>query len=264
MTRERPKTVLAVGAHPDSVEKTCAGTLALLSKAGWKVVIATMTPGDKGSRSLSSESIANVRKQEARESSALIDGTYHCLEWRELAVFFGDMACRRTTALIRDVRPHLVLTHPPRDCLPDFEQTSLIVRHACHASVVPNYVVPGYPGDSIPPPIEAVPHLYYFDAIEGMDVLGDPIAVSVIVDVTSTRDKKRRMLAKHDSQRQLATELHGLDDYVSQVESLNKNTGKRAEFEYGEGFRQHVGHGFPRNELLSGVLGECVELVEPA
>ena len=35
-------TVLAVMAHPDDIEITCAGTLALLATAGWRVHMARM------------------------------------------------------------------------------------------------------------------------------------------------------------------------------------------------------------------------------
>ena len=39
-------TVLAVMAHPDDIELTCAGTLILLQRAGWTVHLATMTDVD--------------------------------------------------------------------------------------------------------------------------------------------------------------------------------------------------------------------------
>jgi len=39
-------TVAAVMTHPDDIEFTCAGTLALLHRAGWKVRLATLSPGD--------------------------------------------------------------------------------------------------------------------------------------------------------------------------------------------------------------------------
>jgi LmbE family N-acetylglucosaminyl deacetylase len=40
--------VLALMAHPDDIEITCAGTLILLRAAGWDVHMATMTAGDLG------------------------------------------------------------------------------------------------------------------------------------------------------------------------------------------------------------------------
>lgn len=46
------KTVLCIVAHPDDAEFQCAGTLALLAKKGWKIAMATMTPGQAGSAEL--------------------------------------------------------------------------------------------------------------------------------------------------------------------------------------------------------------------
>ena len=61
----RNKVALACMAHPDDVEFTCGGTLALLHQQGWEIHIATMTPGDCGSEQLSREEISRIRRMEA-------------------------------------------------------------------------------------------------------------------------------------------------------------------------------------------------------
>ena len=259
---ESKSIVLAIGAHPDDVELGCAGTLALLRDQGWSVVIASLTPGDKGSNRLSPDDISRIRRQEAKESAALIEATYYCLEWRDLAVFYGDMSCKRTTALIRAVDPTLVFTHATRDYLGDHEETSRIVRHACFAAPVRNYEVPAFPERDTPEPTSAIPHLYYYDPIEGIDIFGQPAPASVIVDITETVDLKERMLAKHESQRAWLRQHHGTEDALQQMRLWSKARGKQIDREYGEAFRQHVGHAFPREDLLSGVLGERVELID--
>lgn len=259
---ESKNTVLAIGAHPDDIELCCAGTLALLHEEGWQVVIASMTPGDKGSNRLSPDDISRIRRQEAKESAALLDADYHCLEWRDLAVFYGDMSCKRATALMRYIDPTLVLTHPPDDYLGDHESTSRIVRHACFAAPVRNYEVPGFPERTVPEPTERIPHLYYYDPIEGIDIFGARAPASLIVDITETIDLKERMLAKHESQRAWLSKHHGTEDALKQMRLWAKSRGKQIDKDYGEAFRQHLGHAFPREELLSGALGERVELLD--
>ena len=64
--------VLAIHAHPDDIEFQCAGTLALLAERGHEITIATMTPGDCGSRELSPDEIAAVRREEGRAAAAKI------------------------------------------------------------------------------------------------------------------------------------------------------------------------------------------------
>ena len=52
-------------AHPDDIEMTCAGTLALLKRAGWDVHMASMTAGDLGSATRSRAEISRIRRKEA-------------------------------------------------------------------------------------------------------------------------------------------------------------------------------------------------------
>jgi len=256
------KTALAIGAHPDDIELQCAGTLALLQKHGWTIAVASLTPGDKGSTRLGPDDISKIRRQEAKEAASLIDARYYCLEWRDLAVFYGDMSCKRTTAMVRAVDPDLVFTHPPADYLGDHEETSRIVRHACFAASVRNYEVPAFPGTESPPPTTKIPHLYYFDPIDGIDMFGRAATASVFVDVSTTIELKQRMLAKHESQREWLKNQHGVDDYVEQMRALAKQRGKQIGVDYAEAFRQHVAHSFPRDDLLSGVLRDLVVLPE--
>src|SRR6187401_2837558 len=82
--------VLAIHAHPDDVEFQCAGTLALLRRAGCAVTIATMTPGDCGSAELGCEAIAEVRRGEAKAAADRIAADYMCLEFRDLVIFNDD------------------------------------------------------------------------------------------------------------------------------------------------------------------------------
>ena len=70
-----------------------------------------------------------------------------------------------------------------------------------------------------------------------------------------------RIADKHTSQRDLARKRHGIDDYITSARALARSRGKQMGWEAGEGFRQHVGYAFPRDDVLSGVLGARVELV---
>ena len=60
--------VLAIGAHPDDIELSCAATVAKLVKNGKKVAIVDLTQGELGTRGSKT-----IRKQEA-ESAAKILG----------------------------------------------------------------------------------------------------------------------------------------------------------------------------------------------
>ena len=234
------KRALAIGAHPDDVEFLCAGTLALLARHGWCISIASMTPGDCGSATLGREEIAAVRREEARRAAALLDADYTCLEEADFCVLYGVEPVRRVTELIRRVAPSLVFTHSPIDYLSDHEETAKIVRAACFAAPTPNYRAEG-------PVLAAIPHLYYCDPVDFVDAFGQPIEAGAVFDIGETLELKERMLACHESQREWLRHHHGFDDYLEQMRERVANRG-------GEGFRQHLGHAYPKSDLLGEAL----------
>lgn len=254
-----PRTVLAVGAHPDDVEFLCAGTLALLRQRGWRIVIATMTPGDLGSATRSRDEISKTRREEARCSAAILEAEYRCLESADFKIFFGDALCRHVTGLIRAARPDLVLTHSSVDYLPDHEETSRIVRQACFSAPVRNYEVKGFGGAETP--TERISHLYYFDAVEGIDFLGRPVRMSLVVDISTVIETKERMLAQHASQREWLRVQHGRDRYLEDMRAWSRKRGEQVGCAFGEGLRQHVGHAYPKDNLLQNALGPLVHEV---
>jgi LmbE family N-acetylglucosaminyl deacetylase len=255
---ERP-IVLAIGAHPDDIEFQCAGTLALLKQAGWRVVLATMTPGDLGSATLPREEIAPIRREEARRSASMLAAEYYCLESADFTIVFADELCRRATGLIRATRPKLVFTHPPQDYMADHEETSRIVRQACFAAPARNYEVKSFPGGEAP--TLGIPHLYYFDPIDLTDILGRPVDASTIVDISTSMPTKERMLAQHASQSEWLRRQHAVDQYLEQMRTWARQRGAQIGCAFGEGFRQHLGHAYPRDHLLQTALGCLVHAV---
>jgi LmbE family N-acetylglucosaminyl deacetylase len=250
------RRALAVGAHPDDVELLAAGALVLLHEQGWRVHLATMTPGDLGSATLDREAIAALRREEARRSAAMIKAGFTCLEARDFQIFFGDDLVRRATALLRDVAPDVVFTHAPDDYLADHEECSRIVRAACFAAPVPNYKT-----DGDERPTAAIPHLYYFDPVELVDGRGRPATPDLVVDVSSAMAMKEAMLGCHASQREWLERQHGVDHYGERMKEWARKRGAAIGVAYGEGFTRHHGHAYPRTPLLEELLGARVHPV---
>lgn len=250
-----PLRILGIHAHPDDLEFQCAGTLALLAQEGHAIVMATMTPGDCGSRELGPEEIAAMRREEARRSAELIGAAYECLEFRDLSIVVDNDAKRRVTELIRRVRPDIVLTAPPQDYMDDHEATSHLVRDACFNASCPNYATRQWEPAAA---TDKIPHLYYVDPVEGRDLWGEPITPHFFVDVTTTFDKKRDMLACHDSQRSWLRAQHGIDEYLDNQRRWAKVRGEQVGVKYAEAFRQHRGHPYPGDNLLADLLPNYV------
>jgi LmbE family N-acetylglucosaminyl deacetylase len=247
-------TVLSVMAHPDDAEIICGGTLIRLQREhGWQVHIASMTAGDCGSAEMPAQAISRIRRAEGAAAAARLGGKYHCLEERDLLITYEPSALAKVTRLLREVRPRIVLTHSPADYMLDHEMTSALVRAAAFAAPVPNFLS----DQGIGPPLSAIPHLYYGDAIEGKDPLGRDVPPGFFVDITGVIDDKADMLACHASQRGWLLKHHGIDHYIEAMRQWNAGRGKQAGVGYAEGFRQHLGHSYPQDNFLVQLLGSA-------
>ncbi len=242
-----PARVFAIHAHPDDLEFQCAGTLALLTRAGCQVTMATMTPGDCGSVDRDAEAIAAIRRAEARAAAELIGADFTCLEFRDLAIFDDDDSRRRVVEALRKAAPDLVLTAPPDDYLCDHEATSRLVRDACFAATLPNYKTRQW---EPAPPLASVPHLYFTDALEGLDRDGRPQPAGFLVDVSEVFEIKRRMLACHASQRDWLLRQHGIDEYLQAQARWSARRGAEIGVAHAEAFRQYLGHAYPKDNRL--------------
>ena len=244
------RVVLSILAHPDDAEFLCAGVMArLVREHGWSAHFATMTPGDCGSTDHSSEQISAIRRAEAAAAAAIIGGSYHCLEERDLLVQFNESALRKVTRLIREIDPEIVLTHCPSDYHVDHEMTSLLVRAATFAAAVPLFDR----GSVLA--TQHIPTLYYCDMIEGKDIFGRPSTPDLFIDISSVIETKAEMLAAHSSQRQWLFKHHGVDNYIETMRAWSGHRGRERGVGFAEGFRQHLGHSYPQHDLLGSLLG---------
>jgi LmbE family N-acetylglucosaminyl deacetylase len=245
--------VLSLLAHPDDAEFFCAGVLIRLQREhGWKVHIASMTAGDCGSTQLDAEAISEVRRAEGARAAALIGATYHCLEEKDLQITYNEHVLERVVRLYRAVRPRLVLTHSPADYMLDHEMTSTLARAAAFAAPVPNFLA----GRGYAAPLDQVPHLYYCDPAEGKDPLGRAVVPSFLIDISTAIETKAEMLTCHASQREWLLRQHGMDHYVQTMRDWCARNGKGIGIAYAEGFRQHLGHSYPQQDLLGQLLGD--------
>jgi LmbE family N-acetylglucosaminyl deacetylase len=242
--------VLGIFAHPDDAEILCAGTLSLLKKTGWSVHIATVAKGDKGTTKHTREEISAIRGTEAEKSAGLIGGTYHCLGFEDVYIFYQRETINRTTALVRKVRPSLVFTHSPADYMLDHEITSMIVQTACFSAGIKNMEVDEEA-------YEPIPFLYYCDPVEGRDKFGEPVRPTTYVDISDEIETKERMLACHESQ-QSWLKSHQDSEYIQAMKRFSAKRGKEISAGYAEGFRQHLGHGYRHNDILKEILGDHV------
>lgn len=249
------KIVLSVLAHPDDAEFLCAGTLIRLRQEhGYEVHIASMTAGDCGSVEHDSQAISRLRRGEGAAAAALMGATYHCLEEKDLLVFYNDRTLEKVTRLLRLVQPSIVFTHSPADYMLDHEMTSTIVRAAAFAAPIPNFMAERRLGALLP----HIPHLYYCDPIEGKDPFGNDVVPGFRIDISKVIGTKAAMLATHVSQRDWLLKHHGMDQYLEAMKESSARRGQGCGVAFAEGFRQHLGHSYPQENVVGRLLGADV------
>ena len=241
--------VLAVHCHPDDVEFTCGGTLALLRQKGYEITIASMTAGNGGSEEKGAFEIGMIRREEARKAAEVIGAAYRCLEVDDLCVDVTTPLRRKVTGLIREVDPFLIFCPPLEDYVFDHENTGRLVRDATFCAPVPLYGAFG--GVSA---TKELAYLYYTAPASGHDNYGQFVPMPTLINISDVVEVKRRMLACHSSQREWLRAKHGMDEYVEAALSWAAQTGETPGYAYAEGFRQHRGPYYPHDDILLNIL----------
>ena len=80
----------------------------------------------------------------------------------------------------------------------------------------------------------------------------------MLVDTSDVFDRQMDMLACHKSQREWLLAHLGMDNYTEFLRRRSEEQGREAGVAFAEGFRQHLGGGFPSDDELTHILGERV------
>ncbi|MCU0959488.1 MAG: PIG-L family deacetylase [Pirellulaceae bacterium] len=255
----RSPAVFAVGAHPDDIEFNMAGTLTLLARAGFEPHMMNVARSNLDSNELPEEDITGIRRREAERAASVIQAVYHPPIVDDLMIFYEDRLLRQMTAIIRDIRPTIVLLPSLTDYMEDHTNTARLVITACFSRAMRHYRTdpPRAPTDQDVYLYHAQPHLNR----DGMRTLVVP---DLFVDISDVMDVKLNMLGCHESQRQWLDETQGLDDYLESMRQASAEVARLSPAPagaYAEGFRQHSHVGFSARDAnpLAQTLGDRVQ-----
>ena len=247
------KTALAIAAHPDDIEFRMAGTLLLLRKAGWNIHCMTIASGSLGSTQYSAAETRRVRREESRRAAAILGAHWHPSIVDDLEIVYDLKLVKQVCAVVREVEPDIVLTHPPQDYMEDHTNAGRLAVTAAFARGVPNFITvpkrPAYGSDVAV--YHCVPH--------GLcDPLRRPAVPEFFVNITSVMETKRKALAVHQSQAEWLEASQGIGAFVEQMIDDARIQGKLSRrFKYAEGWWRHLHLGFsaadadPLREILN-------------
>lgn len=250
---------LAVGAHPDDIEFMMAGTLLLLKAAGAEIHMWNLANGCYGSQVYGKEEAARVRALEAQAAAGVAGAVWHPPLFDDVGVFYDAPSLAKVSAVVRRIRPDIVLTHSLGDYMEDHEQTARLVSSATFNRCLPAYrTEPPEPAYNKPVAVyHALPHSL-------MDMRRTPVVPEFVVNVGAVMAEKREMLAQHRSQKEWLDATQGMDSYIESMADAAREVGGRYDgCEYAEGWRRHshMGYGPPDFEPLLELLADVIAKV---
>ncbi len=234
------KTALAVAAHPDDIEFYMAGTLLLLKQAGWETHYLTIASGNCGSVKWNAARTRATRRREANQAAAVLGARWHPCLADDLEIFYEIKLLRRLAAIIREVKPTVVLTHSPEDYMEDHTNACRLAVTAAFARGMPNF-------KTAPPhrPVEGDVTVYHAMPHGLRDGLRRQVEPELFANTTSVHATKRQALACHRSQKEWLDLSQGMDSYLTAMDEMSRALGRMSgHFEHAEGWRRHSHLGF--------------------
>jgi len=231
--------ILALGAHPDDVEFTTAGTLIKYARAGHKIFVALTTSGNIGSNVIEGrEEIARTREAEQMEAAGVYGAKVRFLRYDDEGLQDTPQLRKDVIDAIRWAAPDVIFTNFPGDMSTDHNVTGTVVGR----------VMLSLPGKNVPasePPLAKTPSLFYWDTGAGLHF--EP---EFYVDVTDTMEDKLKALALHKSQFAWMSTFQGVS-LTEHSRILGAFRGLAINRPYAEGFRAYRIHGYmPDFKLL--------------
>ena len=219
--------VLAIAAHPDDIEMTCAGTVLSLVAQGKTVAGVDLTRGELGTRGtpeIRAQEAADgsrIMKLVARENMGFRDAFFRNDEEHQMALI----------PIIRQFRPTIVLTNTPDDRHPDHGRAAELVVQACFYAGLRQIKTVGKDGQ----PQEAHRPIYVYHFIQDRSLKPD-----FVVDVTPYWNQKIDAIKAYKSQffnpdsPEPQSYISG-EAFMKFLESRTREHGHMIGAEFGEG-----------------------------
>ena len=248
------KTAMAIGAHPDDIEFLMAGTLLLLKEAGYETHYLAVASGSCGSVEYDAEKTRQVRGEEAQRAAQILGAHFHASLVDDLEILYELHLLRRLTAIIRGVKPSILLVPSPQDYMEDHKNTCRLAVTAAFARGMPNFQT-----QPATRPTKGDVTLYHAMPQGLRDELRHLVIPGAFVNTSSVQEVKRAALAAHQSQKHWLDVSQGLDSYLDNMEDMSRSVGKMSgSFKEAEGWRRHLHAGFcdPADDPLRDALGK--------
>ncbi len=218
-----PVHLLALAAHRDDVELTCAGALLKARDAGYSTGIIDLTAGESGTRGT-----AELRAEEAQRAATVLGVSERLNAGLPDAYLQNTDETRRIVVeMIRHFAPRVVILPYPVGRHPDHRVASELGRDACFLAGLARYKAGG---------MAHRPHKILY----ALAYREDPVKPTFVVDITDQFSRKmdaiRCYASQFDGARAAGEIFPTGQDLYSLVETQNAHYGSLIRTRYGEPF----------------------------
>ena len=230
----------AIAAHPDDIEFSMAGTLLRLGEAGYELHYMNLGTGSLGSMVTNAAKTRIIRRAESKRAAKVLGAHWHPPLSDDLEILYELKTLRRLAAIVREVNPSIILTHPPVDYMEDHTETCRLVVTAAFSRGMPNFITTPRRKH-----VEGNVTIYHCQPHLNRDPLGQPVTPEIYVDVGAQLAIQRAALAEHRSQKEWLDASQGMDSYLATMEGMKREMGRLSgRFDFAEGWRRHLYAGF--------------------
>lgn len=128
---EKQLRILTIGAHAADHELAAGMIIAKAAKAGHKVVILSLTPGEKGHPKLGPADYARQKIAEAERCAGILGAETIVLPHGDATFAVTEEIKFEVCDIIRDLKPDVVITHWKNSIHKDHRNAHLIAMDAC-------------------------------------------------------------------------------------------------------------------------------------
>ncbi len=234
--------ILAIAAHPDDIELSCAGTLIKHARAGQSVGIVDLTQGELGTRGTietrfaEANAAAEIMGVKVRENAKMADGFFRNDEENQ----------RKLIGYIRYYQPEIVIANALEDRHPDHGKGGKLIADACFLAGLRKIQTEW---NGVPQKPWRPKRVYHM-------IQDRPLVPTFIVDISDAFEEKMRSIRCYKSQfhdpasdepiTYIATE-----NFFHNIIYKDAVMGKRIGVKYAEGF---VSENIPAVNSLDDLL----------
>lgn len=219
--------LLAFAAHPDDVEFTCAGTMILMTKKGYRTGVVDCTGGELGTRGS-----AATRASEAKEAAKIMKlAVRRNLGMPDGNIEISQKNVKSVVTAIREFRPRILLAPYFVDRHPDHSDCSVLIKRAMFYAGLKKYATR----------LNGKAQAAHRPEVFLMYRSTTAMPISIVVDVTSVFKEKMKAVKiyasqVHDPKNPTPDTFISRPEFLDMIEARARESGFLVNAQFGEAF----------------------------